>query len=184
MTFSASPQSVVEFWFSDRVRPLWFQSTPEFDAELRDRFEPVWQQAAADKLDSWAETPEGALALVIVLDQVPLNIYRGDALCFSTEAKSREIANLAIERDLAADLTDEQKAFLYMPFMHSEALADQDKSVTLFEAAGLAENLKFAKHHRDIVRRFGRFPHRNKILGRPSTEAEQAYLESDEAFHG
>lgn len=184
MTFSASPQSVVEFWFSDKVQPLWFQSTPEFDAELRDRFEPVWQQAAADKLDSWAETPEGALALVIVLDQVPLNIYRGDALCFSTEAKSREIANLAIERDLAADLTDEQKAFLYMPFMHSEALADQDKSVTLFEAAGLAENLKFAKHHRDIVRRFGRFPHRNKILGRPSTEAEQAYLESDEAFHG
>lgn len=184
MTFSASPQSVVEFWFSDKVQPLWFQSTPEFDAELRDRFEPVWQQAAADKLDSWAETPEGALALVIVLDQVPLNIYRGDALCFSTEAKSREIANLAIERDLAADLTDEQKAFLYMPFMHSEALADQDKSVALFEAAGLVENLKFAKHHRDIVRRFGRFPHRNKILGRPSTEEEQAYLQSDEAFHG
>jgi uncharacterized protein (DUF924 family) len=184
MTLSESAHSIVEFWFSAKVRPLWFQSTPEFDAELRDRFESVWQQAAAGKLDSWAKTPEGALALVIVLDQLPLNIYRGDALCFSTEAKSREIATLAIERNFAADLTEEQKAFLYMPFMHSELLADQDKAVALYEAAGLAENLKFAQHHRDIVHRFGRFPHRNKILGRPSTEEEQAYLQSDEAFHG
>ncbi|MDH3947825.1 MAG: DUF924 domain-containing protein [Gammaproteobacteria bacterium] len=184
MTLSESADSIVEFWFSDKVRPLWFQSTPEFDAELRDRFESVWQQAAAGKLDIWATTVEGALALVIVLDQFPLNMFRGDALCFSTEAKSREIANLAIENNLDVDLTDEQKAFLYMPFMHSESLVDQDKSVALYEAAGLAENLKFAKHHRDIVRRFGRFPHRNEILGRPSTEEELAYLQSDEAFHG
>lgn len=184
MTMSESPQSILEFWFSDKVQPLWFQSTPEFDAELRERFETVWQQAAAGKLDGWAETPEGALALVILLDQIPLNIFRGDALCFSTEAKSRNITNLAVERKLDADLTDEQKAFLYMPLMHSESMDDQDKSVGLYEAAGLADNLKFAQHHRDIVRRFGRFPHRNKILGRQSTEAEQAYLESDEAFHG
>ncbi len=184
MTIQESPQSILEFWFSDKVRPLWFQSTPEFDNELRDRFEPVWQQAAAGQLDSWAKTAEGALALVILLDQIPLNIFRGDVLCFSTEAKSREIARLAIEHKLDMDLTDEKKAFLYMPFMHSESMQDQDKSVSLYETADLADNLKFAKHHRDIVRRFGRFPHRNKILGRQSTEAELTYLESDEAFHG
>jgi len=184
MTISESPQSIVEFWFSDKVQPLWFQSTPEFDAELRDRFETVWQAAEQARLDDWAETPEGALALVILFDQIPLNIYRGDALCFATEAKSREIANLAIERRYDAQLTDDQKAFLYMPLMHSESIVDQDKAVALYEAAGLAGNLKFAQHHRDIVHRFGRFPHRNRILGRQSTEAEQAYLQSDEAFHG
>ena len=181
---SESPQSIIKFWFSDEVRPLWFQSTPEFDAELRIRFESLWQAAEQGSLDHWVETPEGALALVIVLDQLPLNIYRGKALSFSAEAKAREVATLAIDTKLDTDLTDEQKAFLYMPFMHSESLVDQDKSVALYEAAGLAENLKFAQHHRDIVRRFGRFPHRNKILGRPSTEEEQAYLQSDEAFHG
>ena len=184
MTISESPQSIVEFWFSDKVRPLWFQSTPEFDAELRIRFESLWQAAGQGSLDDWVETPEGALALVIVLDQLPLNIYRGEALGFSTEAKAREIATRAVERKLDADLTDEQKAFLYMPFMHSESMEDQDKSVALYDAAGLAENLKFAQHHRDIIRRFGRFPHRNKILGRHSTQAELDYLVSDEAFHG
>ncbi len=178
------PQSIVEFWFSDKVRPLWFQSTPQFDAQLRESYELIWQQAAAGELDNWALTPVGALALVIVLDQFPLNMYRGDALCFSTEAKSREVAKQAIEQNLDVELTDEQKAFLYMPFMHSESMQDQDKSVSLYEAAGLADNLKFALHHRDIVRRYGRFPHRNKILGRQSTEVEQAYLQSDEAFHG
>ncbi len=184
MTMSESPQSIVEFWFSDKVQPLWFQSTPEFDTELRERFETAWQAAEQGRLDDWAETPEGALALVILLDQIPLNIFRGDARCFSTEAKSRDITNLAVERKLDKELTDEQKAFLYMPLMHSESMTDQDKAVALYEAAGLAGNLKFAQHHRDIVRRFGRFPHRNKILGRQSTEAELAYLESDEAFQG
>lgn len=181
---SESPHSIVEFWFSDAVRRLWFRSTTEFDAQLRDRFERVWQQAAAGELDSWAVTPEGALALAVILDQFPLNMYRGEARCFSTEAKARGIAGLAIEKKLDASLPDEGKAFMYMPFMHSEAPADQDRSVALYRAAGLEYNLKFAQHHRDIVRRFGRFPHRNKVLGRQSTAEEQAYLASDEAFHG
>ena len=184
MMVSESPQSIVEFWFSDKVRPLWFHSTQEFDDTLRKRFELLWQQAAANMLDSWAESPEGALALVIMLDQFPLNMFRGDPLCFSTEAKSRDIASLAVEHNFDENLTAEQKAFLYMPFMHSESIPDQEKSVALFKAAGLEENLKFARHHRDIVRRFGRFPHRNEILGRTSTAAEIAYLQSDEAFHG
>ncbi len=184
MTGSESLHSILEFWFADEVRPLWFQATPEFDSRIRMRFESVWQQAAAGKLDSWAQTAEGALALVIVLDQFPLNMYRGNVLCFSTEAKSREIASQAIEDDLDKELADDQKAFLYMPFMHSESMQDQDKSVNLYEAAGLQDNLKFAHHHRDIIGRFGRFPHRNRILGRQSSEAEQTYLQSDQAFHG
>jgi len=179
-----SPQSIVDFWFSDAVRPLWFKSTAEFDNQLRDRFGMVWQDAAAGKLDSWAESAEGALALVILLDQIPLNIYRGKARSFSTEAKAREIAERAIDKGWDTTLPDEQKAFLYMPFMHSETLADQDQAVVLYQAAGLEDNLKFAQHHQDIIRRFGRFPHRNEILGRQNSEAEQAYLASDEAFHG
>jgi uncharacterized protein (DUF924 family) len=184
VTVSESHQSIVKFWFSDKVRPLWFQSTVEFDDEIRERFESVWQQAATGKLDSWAETPEGALALVIILDQLPLNMYRGDPMSFSTEVKSRDIASVAIEQNFDTELSGEQKAFLYMPFMHSESMQDQDKSVALYEAAGLENNLKFAHHHRDIIRRFGRFPHRNNILGRASTQAEIAYLQSEEAFHG
>ena len=179
-----SPQSIIDFWFSDAVRPLWFKSTAEFDNQLRDRFGVLWQDAATGKLDSWDESAEGALALVILLDQIPLNIYRGKARSFSTEAKAREIAERAINKGWDTTLPDEQKAFLYMPYMHSETLADQDQAVALYQSAGLEYNLKFAQHHQDIIRRFGRFPHRNEILGRESTDAEQAYLASDEAFHG
>ena len=181
---SESAQSIIAFWFSDTVRPLWFKSTAEFDNQLRDRFETLWQDAAAGKLDSWVESTEGALALVILLDQIPLNIYRGEARSFSTEAKAREVAGRAIDKGWDTTLPNEQKAFLYMPFMHSETLGDQERSVSLYEAAGLEYNLKFAKHHQDIIRRFGRFPHRNAILGRQSTDAEEAYLASGEAFHG
>lgn len=179
-----SPKDIVDFWFSDRVKPLWFNSTPAFDRQLRDRYEPLWQQAADGKLDHWTESAEGALAMVILLDQIPLNIYRGKAQSFATEAKARDIARGAIEKGWDDALTDEQKAFLYMPFMHSEALEDQDRSVALYEAAGLEYNLKFAHHHRELIRRFGRFPHRNALLDRESTAAEQAYLASDEAFLG
>ncbi len=179
-----SPADIIGFWFSDAVRPLWFNSTPEFDKQLSKRFESLWQQAAQGKLSSWTEDAEGALALVILLDQIPLNIYRGKAQSFATEAGARDIAARAIEKGWDKELSDEQKAFLYMPFMHSESLADQDRSVALYEAAGLKDNLKFANHHRELIRRFGRFPHRNAILGRESTEAETAYLASDQAFHG
>jgi uncharacterized protein (DUF924 family) len=181
---ATSPADIIAFWFSESVRPLWFKSTAEFDKQLRDLYEPLWQQAAQGKLDRWAGNAEGALALVILLDQIPLNIYRGEVRSFSTEARARDFARQAIDKGLDLQLPDEQKAFLYLPFMHSESLEDQERSVALYEAAGLKENLKFAQHHRDLIRRFGRFPHRNKILGRQSTEAETAYLVSDEAFKG
>ena len=138
----------------------------------------------AGNLDSWRETGLGALALVLILDQFPLNMFRGTAKSFSSERKAVEIAWHAVKHNLDAVLEPQQKAFLYMPFMHSELMAEQDLSVKLYQENQFAENLKFARHHRDIVKRFGRFPHRNKILGRISTEEEKIYLQSPGGYHG
>lgn len=179
-----APDELLEWWFSDAVRPLWFRSTPQFDAEVTIRCLATLSAARRGDLSDWAHQPGGALALVITLDQLPLNMFRGEPESFASEAEARRIAGRAIDQGFDAGLTDEGKAFLYMPFMHSETLADQDRSVELYAAAGLSENLKFARHHRDIVARFGRFPHRNAILGRKSTPEELAYLDSPGAFRG
>lgn len=177
-------QQVIDFWFSEPVRPMWFNATPEFDAQLREEYLQTYAAALNGELAHWAETAEGALALVICLDQLPLNMFRGQAESFAGEAPSREVAAAAIAQGFEQQLGNEQKAFLFLPYMHSESLADQDRSVALFEQAGLMENLRWAKHHRDIVAHFGRFPHRNAILGRESTAEELAWLASDGAFNG
>jgi uncharacterized protein (DUF924 family) len=178
------PADILQYWFAEEVKPLWFNSTKKFDAELKNRFLDIYEAAFAGKLSAWKQSADGCVALVVVLDQFPLNMFRGQAKSFEGEAKARDAAREAVARGFDKQLQAEQKAFLYMPFMHSEDIADQDLSVQLFEAAGLKENLRYAVHHRDIIRRFGRFPHRNKILGRPSTKAELEYLASKEAFHG
>ena len=178
------PQAIVDFWFSDAVKKLWFNSTPEFDASLRDQYQSIWKQAADGDLDHWMDTAEGCLALVILLDQFPLNMFRGEARCFSTEAKSRAVAQTAIDQGFDETLSMEQRAFLYMPFMHSEHLDDQKTALRLFDQPGLEGNLRFARHHHGIVEQFGRFPHRNEILGRESSAAEIEYLNSKEAFTG
>lgn len=121
---------------------------------------------------------------MILLDQMPLNMYRGKAASFASEVQSVAVARRALGRDFDQWLPDKGKAFLYMPFMHSETLADQDRSVALYETAGLSDNVRFARHHREIVRRFGRFPHRNAILGRQSTPEEVTWLASVEAYLG
>lgn len=179
-----TPQAVLDFWFDPANRKGWFRATAAFDREVCERFEATVQAALQGDLGHWAESADGALALVIVFDQLPLNMYRGEPRSFAGEAQARQVAGLAIERGLDAQLPGERRAFLYMPFMHSESLADQDRSVALFEQAGLGDNLRWARHHREIVRRFGRFPHRNAILGRPSTEEELQWLSSDGAFRG
>ncbi|WP_455211776.1 DUF924 family protein [Kaarinaea lacus] len=175
---------IVSFWFSEPVKKLWFNSTPEFDAQLKQKYLHVVECAERGDLDDWAEHANGALALAIILDQFPLNMFRQQARSFATENKARQIVEYAITKGLDQLLSDEQKAFLYLPYMHSENLEDQDKSVKLFEKAGLTENLRYAKHHRELIRRFGRFPHRNQILGRESTPDEIDYLNSKEAFLG
>lgn len=179
-----SPQDILDFWFSERARKRWFDSTPGFDRELTERFEETWRQAARGELDHWLQSADGCVALVIVLDQFPLNMFRGDAQSFATEAKSREVARAALAQEFDASLEAEQKAFLYMPFMHSEDLADQELSLRLFDQPGLESSLRFARHHHDIVARFGRFPHRNAALGRSSSAAEIEYLNSKQAFTG
>jgi uncharacterized protein (DUF924 family) len=178
------PQRVLDFWFSADVRPLWFRATPDFDARLRELFLTVWQAAARGELDDWRATASGALALVIVLDQFPLNMFRGRAESFSTEDLSRRVAQEAIDQGWDRQLDDSGKAFLYLPFMHGETLDDQERSVQLFREAGLVDSLRWAEHHREIIRRFGRFPHRNDALGRESTPEEILWLASKTAFRG
>jgi len=179
-----SAQDVVAFWLSPQVKPLWFNSTAEFDTQLRQQYEALYRRAAGMHLANWEESALGALALVILLDQFPLNMYRGKAESFAGEAAARAIAQRATEHGLDQQLNGEQKSFLYMPYMHSESIADQERAISLYQEAELHDDLQHARHHRDIVLRFGRFPHRNAILGRESTEAELAYLDSAEGFHG
>ena len=179
-----TPADVIDFWYSPSMAEHWFQSTPAIDQTIRDRFESLWESAAGGELTSWQDSPEGCLALCIVLDQFPLNMFRGESKSFSTEQQAVMVTKEAVAKGLDQQLTPDKRAFLYMPLMHSEDLADQDESVRLFEAAGLTDNLKFARHHRELIRQFGRFPHRNAILGRISSDAEKAYLDSPNAFTG
>ena len=181
---AVSPESIIDFWYSDRIKPQWFNSTPELDDEIRDRFELLWHNASQGEYNYWCETAEGCLALIIILDQFPLNMFRGKPESFKTESQAVKFARLAVEKKHDKVLSKDNLAFLYMPLMHSENPDDQDLSVSLFEQAGLTENARFANHHRDIVRRFGRFPHRNAILQRISSQEELDYLNSKEAFKG
>jgi len=180
----APAHELVKFWFSPGAKKRWFDSTIEFDNELRDKYAELYEAACRGELDHWRDDVESALALVILFDQIPLNIFRGQPRSFASDGQARAVAVDVIGRNWDKSLSDEQKAFLYLPFMHSEMLEDQDRSVALFRAAGLENNLRFALHHREIVRRFGRFPHRNAILGRPSSDEEQAWLASKDAFKG
>jgi len=178
------PEQLIDFWFSQRVQKMWFNSTQDFDKELYNDYYQTYESAVNGDLDHWSESSLGSLALVIILDQFPLNMFRNSPRCFESENKALQAAKDAIKNKQDLDLANEQKMFIYMPFMHSENLQDQDKAVELFAVAELDENLKFAKHHRDIIRNYGRFPHRNAILGRTSTAEETAYLESGSAFLG
>lgn len=181
---TTSPDNVLDFWYSERMQKHWFFSTPEIDQEILDKYESLWQQAASGEIDSWCETSAGSLALVIVLDQFPLNMFRNQTKTFSTGDQAISVSRNAIDNKQNEQIAKDRVAFLYMPLMHSEDMDDQDLSVKMFTKAGLNGFIKFAKQHRDIVKRFGRFPHRNAILSRDSTAEELAYLASDEGFKG
>jgi uncharacterized protein (DUF924 family) len=155
----------------------WYKRDDGFDAGVRERFLGLWHKALAGELSSWETTDDGALALVIVLDQFPRNMFRGKPEAYSSDALAREAAHRAIARGADKRIEPELLEFLYMPFMHSEDLADQRRCVELFRATDNAENLRYAEEHADIVRRFGRFPHRNQVIGRVTTPEEQAFLD-------
>lgn len=178
------PDSIIQFWYSDEVRPLWFNSTDKFDQELHNNYISLYEAAYSGQLRHWEDSANGTLALIIILDQFPLNIFRGQARAFEAENEAQRLVHIAIQKNYHKDLAKEKLIFLFMPLMHSEKLSDQDLAVQLYGDAGLDENAKYANHHRDIVAKFGRFPHRNQILGRESTQAEQDYLNSKEAFLG
>ena len=171
-----APADILAFW-RDAGPDRWYKRDDAFDAELRRRFLGLWQQASAGELSSWEASDDGALALVIVLDQFPRNMFRGDPRTYASDAKAREVAHRAIERGVDTRIDPALRHFLYLPFNHSEHLADQLRCIELSRAAGNAENLKWAEHHADIIRRFGRFPHRNRLLGRATTPEEQAFLD-------
>jgi uncharacterized protein (DUF924 family) len=176
-TGQAGPADVLAFWReagSDR----WYKRDGAFDDEVRRRFLGLWREAAAGKLSSWETSDEGALALTIVLDQFPRNMFRGDPLTYASDAMAREVACRAIDRGADARIDSALREFLYLPFMHSEHLSDQLRCVELFRKSDNAENLKYAEAHADIVRRFGRFPHRNRVLDRSTTPEEQAFLDA------
>jgi uncharacterized protein (DUF924 family) len=171
-----TPAALLAFW-REAGGERWYKRDDAFDAGLRGRFLELWQAAAAGELSSWEATDDGALALVIVLDQFPRNMFRGDIRTYSSDVPAREVAGRAIARGAGLRVEPALLEFLYMPLMHSEHLADQLRCVELFRQAGNSENLKYAEDHADIIRRFGRFPHRNRILERPTTPEEQAFLD-------
>ena len=167
-------EEVLRFWFRGaEARKEWFVKDPAFDAEIRDRFLSLWEDAAAGLLGTWPESRDDWLAYVVLCDQFPRNMFRGEARAFATDARALAAARNAIASGWDRALPEVERTFAYLPFEHSEALADQERALELFTGH---PNHEWALKHWEIIRRFGRFPHRNAILGRESSAAEIAFL--------
>ena len=180
------PGEVLEFWFSEQTRPLWFERNAAFDEEIRTRFGANVAAAAIGDLDYWVRAVDSSLALVLLLDQFPRNIHRGTLRAYAGDVRARNTADTAIERGFDRRTPLDRRFFFYLPFEHSENPKDQARSVALFRRwaeehrgaarEGALEQMKYVLRHQEIVERFGRFPHRNTVLGRESTPAEVAFL--------
>jgi uncharacterized protein (DUF924 family) len=171
-------ETVLRFWLDEIGPKRWYKSDSALDAEITRRFEPLWRRAGEGGCDHWSATPEGALALLILLDQFPRNMFRGTAAAFSTDAQALAAAKQAIRQGHDRAIPEPERQFLYLPLMHSEDLADQERCLHLI-ATGMPEtgsdNLDHARKHCEVIRRFGRFPSRNAVLGRRDTDAEKEY---------
>lgn len=174
---TTTPAEILAFW-REAGTERWYKKDDAFDAEVRRRYLGLWQKASAGELSAWELSDDGALALTIVLDQFPRNMFRGEAQAFSSDPKARDVAARAIARGADTRIDPRLVEFLYMPLMHSEQLADQLRCVELFRSAPNPDNLRYAEEHAEIIRRFGRFPHRNAALGRRTTPEEQAFLDA------
>ena len=172
-----TPREIIDYWMAQPEKRL-FSVDPAFDSELKDRFGEVHAKAATGRLGGWLESVDGRLALVLLLDQMSRNLNRGTPAMFENDGKALAVARRAIDEGDRAHLPAAEYRWHVMPFMHSEDLADQDRCVNLCREAGLEDTLPHAIEHRDIIARFGRFPHRNRLLGRNMTEEEQAFLDS------
>jgi uncharacterized protein (DUF924 family) len=175
MTTLPSPDDLLRFW-TDAGPKKWFRKDAAFDADCRDRFLPLHERAARGELGAWARSAEGALGLVLLLDQVPRNAFRGSARSYATDPLARVAAQQAIRRGFEQQVAEPLRNFFCLPFMHSEWLPDQELALQLTRGLG-EEAPKFARIHHEIIQRFGRFPHRNAVLGRRTTPAEQAFLD-------
>lgn len=168
---------VLNFWFVECEPRHWFQKNPDFDREIERRFYGVHRRACACELAHWRKRSEGRLAEVLVLDQFSRNLYRDRPEAFTQDPLALALAQEAVAAGADESLEPMQRAFLYMPYMHSESLLIHEQAMKLFDQPGLENNLKFEHRHREIIERFGRYPHRNAVLGRVSTEEERAFLE-------
>lgn len=176
MSTSTTSEDVLNFWFSPKVKPLWFKKSTDFDREIEQRFLDTYQRGKTGALDSWRDSSKDILALIIVLDQFPRNMFRNTPQAFTTDKQAVELTKFAVSNNYQQNLSAEEQVFLYMPLMHSENKKDQEKCVELFTKLGRQDNLKFAIKHQEIIDRYGRFPHRNQILNRESTPAEKEFL--------
>ena len=173
---AVTAQDVLGFWFGSE-RKAWFEKNPAFDDEIRRRFLSLYEHAAAGMLSDWRQTPAGCLALVILLDQFPRNMFRGSARAFAADPLALETAKHALAARYDQGLSVDERTFLYLPFEHSETLADQQRACELMKPLG-GEVYDYALRHKQIIERFGRFPHRNAALGRASTPEETAFLKT------
>jgi uncharacterized protein (DUF924 family) len=172
---NATPAALIKFW-REAGPDRWFNKDTAFDDEIRKKFLSTYEAAAAGRLQDWEMTDDGTLALLILLDQFPRNMFRGDKRTFATDPMALGIARRAVARGFDQKVPAELRGFFYLPFEHSESMADQERGIALYQAANDADGLKWAELHADIIRRFGRFPHRNAALGRATTPDEQAFL--------
>jgi uncharacterized protein (DUF924 family) len=184
-----SIRDILDFWFlplgdpgHGKARKFWWDSTLEIDAEIGSRFGALFDRAIAGELDAWRRSPDGALALILLCDQFSRNMHRRTGRAFSGDAKARETARYAFARNYPAAYSSDMRVFFYMPFQHSEDLGDQDFCCALFATLENEDNQNYALRHRNIVARFGRFPHRNEVMGRTSTAEELDYLKTADRF--
>ncbi len=168
---------ILDFWFNQATEEFWFQKSISFDDDLKIQFMDIYNQAVKGKLDGWISDPLKALALILILDQFSRNMFRDTPKAFATDAKALEIAKILIANNQDHELTyNKMRVFIYMPFMHSENKSDQQQGLDLYQNLAMEEQIKFMQLHKNIIDKFARFPHRNKILSRISTPAEIDFL--------
>ncbi|WP_157017924.1 DUF924 family protein [Mesorhizobium xinjiangense] len=173
---------IIAYWFKELKPEDWFSGSAKLDEAIKARFLPVCLEVLAGNPDDHIDSPRSALAAILVLDQFTRNVYRGTAEAFSGDQSAIAICHIALERRYDEQLTPDERQFLYMPLQHSEILADQELSVKKYSDLGGEEAIRYAVEHRDIIARFGRFPHRNRALGRTSTPEELEFLEDHDGF--